>query len=43
MKGVPIDLDKKGCLDFVSTSDSWSDNSKTRNYLFLILNIKCSF
>jgi len=43
MKGVPIDLDKKGCLDFVSTSDSWSDNNKTRNYLFLILNIDCSF
>jgi hypothetical protein len=43
MKGVPINLDKKGCLDLISTSDSWSNNNSTNNYLFSILNINCSF
>ena len=43
MKGVPIDLDKKGCLDLISTSDSWSNNNSTNNYLFSILNTNCSF
>jgi hypothetical protein len=43
MKGVPIDLDKKGCMDFVSTSDTWSNSSKTKNYLFLMVNVDCSF
>ena len=43
MKGVPIDLDKQGCLDLISTSDSWSDEENTRNYLFSIINIDCSF
>ena len=40
-KGVPINLDNLGCLDLVSTSDSWMDNSATRNYLYSILNTKC--
>ncbi len=43
MKGLPINLDKKGCLDLISTSDSWSSNSSTNNYLFTILNTNCSF
>ena len=43
MKGVPIDLDKQGCLDLISTSDSWSDEENTKNYLFSIINIDCSF
>ena len=43
MKGVPINLDKKGCLDLISSSDSWSNNNSTNNYLFSILNIDCSF
>lgn len=43
MKGVPIDLDKKGCLDLISTSDSWSNENEAKNYLFSILNIDCSF
>ena len=43
MKGVPINLDKKGCLDIISTSDSWSNNNSTNNYLFSILNTDCSF
>ncbi|MDB4158942.1 FG-GAP-like repeat-containing protein, partial [Gammaproteobacteria bacterium] len=43
MKGVPIDLDKKGCLDLISTSDSWSNESESNNYLFSILNTDCSF
>jgi len=24
-KGVPIDADKLGCLDLISTTDSWQD------------------
>ncbi|MDC0873075.1 VCBS repeat-containing protein [Gammaproteobacteria bacterium] len=43
MKGLPINLDKKGCLDIISTSDSWSNNNSTNNYLFSILNTDCSF
>ena len=43
MKGLPINLDKKGCLDLISTSDSWSNNNSTNNYLFSIFNINCSF
>lgn len=43
MKGVPIDLDKKGCLDLISTSDSWSNENAVNNYLFSILNTDCSF
>lgn len=41
MKGVPINLDNKGCIDLVSTSDSWSTSIESRNYLFLMLNIDC--
>ena len=43
MKGVPINLDKKGCLDIISTSDSWSNYNSSNNYLFSILNTDCSF
>ena len=43
MKGVPIDLDKKGCIDLVSTSDSWTDENTTTNYRFSIINVDCSF
>ena len=43
MKGVPIDLDGKGCIDIVSTSDSWSDENTVRNYLFSMINVDCSF
>jgi len=42
-KGVPIDADKLGCLDLVSTTDSWSDGTTVRNYLFSILNTDCSY
>ena len=42
-KGVPIDADKLGCLDLISTTDSWQDASTTRNYLFSILNTDCSY
>ena len=42
-KGVPIDADKLGCLDLISTTDSWQDESTTRNYLFSILNTDCSY
>jgi hypothetical protein len=43
MKGVPINLDNKGCIDLVSTSDSWTDANTTTNYLFSIINVDCSF
>ena len=43
MKGVPIDLDGQGCIDIVSTSDSWSDENTVRNYLFTMINVDCSF
>jgi len=40
-KGMPINLDNQGCLDLISTSDSWMDNSATRNYLYSLINLKC--
>ena len=40
-KGVPINLDNHGCLDLISTSDSWMDESATRNYLYSLINLKC--
>lgn len=43
MKGVPIDLDRNGCLDLISASDSWSNENEVNNYLFSILNTNCSF
>lgn len=43
MKGVPINLDNKGCIDLVSTSDSWTDANTTTNYLFSIINVDCTF
>ena len=43
MKGVPINLDNEGCLDLVSTSDSWSDSNIQKNYLFSIINTNCTF
>ena len=43
MKGAPINLDNKGCLDLISTSDSWSSENVNKNYLFSILNTDCSF
>ena len=43
MKGVPINLDNEGCLDLVSTSDSWSDSNTQKNYLFSIINTNCTF
>ena len=43
MKGAPINLDNKGCLDLISTSDSWSSENATKNYLFSIINTDCSF
>tara|TARA_B110000003_G_C16623698_1_gene524039 strand:+ start:109 stop:1911 length:1803 start_codon:yes stop_codon:yes gene_type:complete len=43
MKGVPIDIDQKGCLDLISSTDSWSDQNATKNYLYSIINIDCSF
>ena len=42
-KGVPIDADKLGCLDLISTTDSWQNANTTRNYLFSILNTDCSY
>ena len=42
-KGVPINADNLGCLDLISTTDSWQDASTTRNYLFSILNTDCSY
>lgn len=41
-KGLPIDLDGHGCLDMISTSDSWSDNGATRNYLYSLMSIDCN-
>jgi hypothetical protein len=45
-KGLPVDIDGRGCLDLVSTSQSlydWFDDRPTRarNYLFAIINIGC--
>ena len=40
-KGMPINLDNQGCLDLISTSDSWMDSSATRNYLYSLINLKC--
>ena len=40
-KGLPINLDNEGCLDLVSSSDSWMNESVTRNYLFSLINIRC--
>ena len=40
-KGMPINLDNQGCLDLISTSDSWMDASTTRNYLYSLINLKC--
>ena len=42
-KGMPINADNLGCLDLISTTDSWQDASTTRNYLFSILNTDCSY
>ena len=42
-KGVPINADNLGCLDLISTTDSWQDASTTRNYIFSILNTDCSY
>ena len=40
-KGMPINLDNEGCLDLISTSDSWMNESATKNYLFSLINIRC--
>ena len=40
-KGMPINLDNSGCLDLISTSDSWMDEIVTRNYLYSLVSIKC--
>jgi hypothetical protein len=42
-KGLPIDADLTGCLDLISTVDSWADQSTQTNYLFSILNIDCNY
>ncbi len=42
-KGVPINADNLGCLDLISTTDSWQDVNTQRNYLFTILNTDCSY
>jgi len=42
-KGVPINADNLGCLDMISTTDSWQDAETTRNYLFSILNTDCGY
>ena len=42
-KGLPINADNLGCLDLISTTDSWQDARTQRNYLFSILNTDCSF
>ena len=46
MKGVPINLDKKGCLDLISSSDSAGKMQAERGkliYLFSILEYRLSF
>tara|TARA_B100002052_G_scaffold37093_1_gene29166 strand:+ start:18832 stop:20634 length:1803 start_codon:yes stop_codon:yes gene_type:complete len=40
-KGMPINLDNQGCLDLIATSDSWMDDTATRNYLYSLINLKC--
>ena len=40
-KGMPINLDNEGCLDLISSSDSWMNESATKNYLFSLINIRC--
>ena len=40
-KGMPINLDSEGCLDLISTSDSWTDENTTKNYLFSLISIRC--
>ena len=40
-KGLPINLDNEGCLDLISSSDSWMNESATKNYLFSLINIRC--
>ena len=40
-KGMPINLDNEGCLDLISTSDSWTDENATKNYLFSLVSIRC--
>ncbi len=45
-KGLPVDIDGRGCLDLVSTSQTWYDwfddrPTRARNYLFAIINIGC--
>ena len=42
MKGVPINLDGQGCIDIISTTDSWSDENTVRNFLFSMINVNCS-
>ena len=42
-KGVPINADNLGCLDLISTTDSWQDTNTQRSYLFSILNTDCSY
>jgi hypothetical protein len=42
-KGLPINADNLGCLDLISTTDSWQDASTQRNYLFSILNTDCTY
>ena len=41
-KGMPINLDNQGCLDLISTSDSWMDNNATRNYLYSLISMNCN-
>jgi hypothetical protein len=46
INGLPVDIDGKGCLDLVSTSQTWFNfiddhPTRARNYLFAIININC--
>ena len=36
-KGVPIDADKLGCLDLISTTDSWQDAKHNKKLSFFNL------
>ena len=41
-KGLPINLDNEGRLDLISSSDSWMNESATKNYLYSLINIRCN-
>ena len=44
MKGLPLNIDNEGCLDFISVTDvGWEDTNGTSNFFFSVINTDCNF